>query len=84
MGLGLISKRLIFVGVMVSQKFENKTPSKITRYTVRRVLSITRVEFRGSTSPLIETSSRTATQLDSAVEKNGGSEEAELKKISQL
>ena len=35
-------------------------------------------------SLLIETSSRTATQLDSAVEKNGDSEKAELKKISQL
>ena len=34
--------------------------------------------------PLIETSSRTATQLNSAVEKNGDSEEAELIKISQL
>ena len=29
-----ISKSYIFVGVMLFEKFENKTPSNITRYTV--------------------------------------------------
>ena len=29
-----ISKSFIFVGVMLFEKFENKTPSNITRYTV--------------------------------------------------
>ena len=33
-----ISKSFILVGVMLFEKFENKTPSKITRYTVSMVL----------------------------------------------
>lgn len=62
-------------------KEENEAGSYNMIYPTEESSSGTAVECL---SPLIEANSRTVTQLNNVVEKNSDSEEAELKKISQL